>query len=105
MRRSSRFESGCGCVRSASRTALPTRPNYVYADQNVGPFNDAFRRIVVSKTDLPAQRAPVSHEDRTMNGSLPMIDPQPTLRARQTGATLIVGLVLLLVLTVSACRA
>ena len=24
--------------------------NYVYADQNVGPFNDAFRRIVVSKT-------------------------------------------------------
>jgi prepilin-type N-terminal cleavage/methylation domain-containing protein len=24
--------------------------NYVYADQNVGPFNDGFRRIVVSKT-------------------------------------------------------
>jgi type IV pilus assembly protein PilW len=24
--------------------------NYVYADQNVGPFNDAFRRVVVSKT-------------------------------------------------------
>jgi type IV pilus assembly protein PilW len=24
--------------------------NYVYADQNVGPFNDAFRRMVVSKT-------------------------------------------------------
>jgi type IV pilus assembly protein PilW len=24
--------------------------NYVYADQNVGPFNDAFRRLVVSKT-------------------------------------------------------
>jgi type IV pilus assembly protein PilW len=24
--------------------------NYVYADQNVGPFNDNFRRIVVSKT-------------------------------------------------------
>jgi type IV pilus assembly protein PilW len=24
--------------------------NYVYADQDVGPFNDAFRRIVVSKT-------------------------------------------------------
>jgi hypothetical protein len=23
---------------------------YVYADQNVGPFLDAFRRIVVSKT-------------------------------------------------------
>jgi hypothetical protein len=24
--------------------------NYVYADQNVGPFNDNFRRLVVSKT-------------------------------------------------------
>jgi Tfp pilus assembly protein PilW len=24
--------------------------NYVYADQNVGPFNDSFRRVVVSKT-------------------------------------------------------
>jgi prepilin-type N-terminal cleavage/methylation domain-containing protein len=24
--------------------------NYIYADQNVGPFNDAFRRVVVSKT-------------------------------------------------------
>jgi type IV pilus assembly protein PilW len=24
--------------------------NYVYADQNVGPFNDGFRRMVVSKT-------------------------------------------------------
>lgn len=24
--------------------------NYVYADQNVGPFNDAFRRILISKT-------------------------------------------------------
>jgi type IV pilus assembly protein PilW len=24
--------------------------NYVYADQNVGPFNDSFRRLVVSKT-------------------------------------------------------
>jgi hypothetical protein len=24
--------------------------NYVYADQDVGPFNDNFRRIVVSKT-------------------------------------------------------
>jgi len=24
--------------------------NYVYADQNVGPFNDNFRRVVVSKT-------------------------------------------------------
>jgi type IV pilus assembly protein PilW len=24
--------------------------NYVYADQNIAPFNDAFRRIVVSKT-------------------------------------------------------
>ncbi len=24
--------------------------NYVYADQNVGPFNDNFRRMVVSKT-------------------------------------------------------
>ena len=24
--------------------------NYVYADQNVGPFNDGFRRLVVSKT-------------------------------------------------------
>jgi hypothetical protein len=23
---------------------------YVYADQNVGPFNDGFRRVVVSKT-------------------------------------------------------
>jgi hypothetical protein len=23
---------------------------YVYADQDVGPFNDAFRRVVVSKT-------------------------------------------------------
>jgi len=24
--------------------------NYVYADQNVGPFNDGFRRVLVSKT-------------------------------------------------------
>jgi len=24
--------------------------NYVYADQNVGPFNDSFRRVLVSKT-------------------------------------------------------
>ena len=40
-----------------------------------------------------------------MNRSLPMMDRQPTLRARQAGATLIVGLVLLLVLTVSACQA
>jgi type IV pilus assembly protein PilW len=24
--------------------------NYIYADQNVGPFNDGFRRLVVSKT-------------------------------------------------------
>ncbi len=26
--------------------------NYIYADQNLGPFNDAFRRLLVSKTIL-----------------------------------------------------
>ena len=35
-----------------------------------------------------------------MNRSLPMMDLQATMRARQAGATLVVGLVLLLVLTV-----
>lgn len=33
----------------AERGQLDTT-NYVYADQNVGPFNDEFRRIVVSRT-------------------------------------------------------
>ena len=37
--RAERFENG-----------FTDTANYVYADQNVGPFNDAFRRIVVSKT-------------------------------------------------------
>ena len=37
--RAERFENG-----------FTDTTNYVYADQNVGPFNDAFRRIVVSKT-------------------------------------------------------
>jgi type IV pilus assembly protein PilW len=31
-------------------TGYSDTATYVYADQNVGPFNDAFRRIVVSKT-------------------------------------------------------
>ena len=34
--------------------------NYVYADQNVGPFNDGFRRIVVSKTIYLRNARPAS---------------------------------------------
>jgi type IV pilus assembly protein PilW len=33
-----------------SENGFTDATNYVYADQNVGPFNDGFRRIVVSKT-------------------------------------------------------
>jgi type IV pilus assembly protein PilW len=33
---------------------------YVYADQNVGPFNDAFRRVVVSKTVYLRNARPAS---------------------------------------------
>ena len=33
---------------------------YVYADQNVGPFNDAFRRVVISKTIYLRNARPVS---------------------------------------------
>jgi prepilin-type N-terminal cleavage/methylation domain-containing protein len=34
--------------------------NYVYADQNVGPFNDNFRRLVVSKTIYLRNARPLS---------------------------------------------
>ena len=34
--------------------------NYVYADQNVGPFNDGFRRLVVSKTIYLRNARPAS---------------------------------------------
>jgi type IV pilus assembly protein PilW len=34
--------------------------NYVYADQNVGPFNDQFRRLVVSKTIYLRNARPAS---------------------------------------------
>jgi type IV pilus assembly protein PilW len=34
--------------------------NYVYADQNVGPFNDGFRRFVVSKTIYLRNSRPLS---------------------------------------------
>jgi type IV pilus assembly protein PilW len=34
--------------------------NYVYADQNVGPFNDAFRRVLVSKTIYMRNARPAS---------------------------------------------
>ena len=34
--------------------------NYVYADQNVGPFNDNFRRMVVSKTIYLRNARPLS---------------------------------------------
>ena len=34
--------------------------NYVYADQDVGPFNDAFRRVVVSKTIYLRNARPAS---------------------------------------------
>jgi type IV pilus assembly protein PilW len=34
--------------------------NYVYADQNVGPFNDAFRRVLVSKTIYLRNARPAS---------------------------------------------
>jgi type IV pilus assembly protein PilW len=34
--------------------------NYVYADQNVGPFNDGFRRLVVSKTVYLRNARPLS---------------------------------------------
>ncbi|HUQ52953.1 MAG TPA: PilW family protein [Gammaproteobacteria bacterium] len=34
--------------------------NYVYADQNVGPFNDNFRRLVVSKTIYLRNARPIS---------------------------------------------
>jgi prepilin-type N-terminal cleavage/methylation domain-containing protein len=34
--------------------------NYVYADQNVGPFNDGFRRLVVSKTIYLRNARPLS---------------------------------------------
>lgn len=34
--------------------------NYVYADRNVGPFNDNFRRLVVSKTIYLRNARPVS---------------------------------------------
>jgi type IV pilus assembly protein PilW len=33
---------------------------YVYADRNVGPFNDGFRRLVVSKTIYLRNARPVS---------------------------------------------
>jgi len=34
--------------------------NYVYADQNVGPFNDGFRRLIVSKTIYLRNARPAS---------------------------------------------
>jgi Tfp pilus assembly protein PilW len=34
--------------------------NYVYADQNVGPFNDGFRRMVVSKTVYLRNARPIA---------------------------------------------
>ena len=34
--------------------------NYVYADQDVGPFNDNFRRLVVSKTIYLRNARPLS---------------------------------------------
>jgi type IV pilus assembly protein PilW len=34
--------------------------NYVYADQDVGPFNDSFRRLVVSKTIYLRNARPAS---------------------------------------------
>jgi type IV pilus assembly protein PilW len=34
--------------------------NYVYADQNVGPFNDNFRRLVLSKTIYLRNARPLS---------------------------------------------
>lgn len=39
---------------------LPTDAGFVYADQNVGPFNDGFRRIVVSKTIYLRNARPAS---------------------------------------------
>jgi type IV pilus assembly protein PilW len=33
-----------------AETGFTNTVNYIYADQNVGPFNDGFRRLVVSKT-------------------------------------------------------
>jgi type II secretory pathway pseudopilin PulG len=33
-----------------AETGFTDTTNYIYADQNVGPFNDAIRRILVSKT-------------------------------------------------------
>ena len=47
--RAERFENG-----------FTDTANYVYADQNVGPFNDAFRRIVVSKTTYLRNARPSS---------------------------------------------
>lgn len=34
--------------------------NYVYADKNVGPFNDGFRRLLVSKTIYLRNSRPLS---------------------------------------------
>ena len=40
---------------------------YVYADQNVGPFNDGFRRLVVSKTIYLRNARPAVMRMTTMN--------------------------------------
>ncbi len=34
--------------------------NYVYADQNVGPFNDGFRRVLISKTIYLRNARPIT---------------------------------------------
>lgn len=39
---------------------LPADAGFVYADQNVGPFNDGFRRIVVTKTIYLRNARPAS---------------------------------------------
>jgi type IV pilus assembly protein PilW len=39
---------------------LPDDPGFVYADQAVGPFNDGFRRIVVTKTIYVRNARPAS---------------------------------------------
>jgi type IV pilus assembly protein PilW len=41
-------------------TGIPDDNGFVYADQNVGPFNDGFRRIVVSKTIYLRNARPAS---------------------------------------------
>ena len=55
-----RFKYSTAISYASSPNGFQDTTNYEYADQDVGPFNDAFRRVVVSKTVYLRNARPAS---------------------------------------------